>query len=385
MVKINPRFGEELKKYGAFNFNSCYNCGSCTAVCSLSTEQDSFPREMVRFSILGMENDIKLSLKPWLCYYCGECTTYCPQTANPGELMMSLRRWLTAQYDWTGFSRKLYTSKYWEIGAILFIAILVLLAFVFFHGKMTTDLTPDGGVKLNSFAPWRIIELADWIVAGILSFFLLSNIFNMYLKIVLSRKDVKIPFKLYFTMLPSFIGHFATQHRFADCEIEKVSWYKKLKKGKYTYWLVHFLLMSSYVLLFTMIVGFLGWFQTDEIHAWYNPQRLLGYYATFGLIAGIIYFAVLRIKKSSEKSKKTHFTDFIFLVLLMLTAVTGILLHFFRINGMPYLTYYTYVIHLMILFPMLIIEVPFSKWSHLAYRPFAIYFSNLINAAGKIK
>jgi hypothetical protein len=26
---------------------------------------------------------------------------------------------------------------------------------------------------------------------------------------------------------------------------------------------------------------------------------------------------------------------------------------------------------------MIIIEVPFSKWSHLAYRPFAIYFYRL--------
>ena len=31
----------------------------------------------------------------------------------------------------------------------------------------------------------------------------------------------------------------------------------------------------------------------------------------------------------------------------------------------------------MILIPMLVVEVPFSKWSHLAYRPMAIYFANL--------
>ena len=35
----------------------------------------------------------------------------------------------------------------------------------------------------------------------------------------------------------------------------------------------------------------------------------------------------------------------------------------------------------MILVPMLMIEVPFSKWSHLAYRPFAVYFSRLKKAA----
>jgi len=35
----------------------------------------------------------------------------------------------------------------------------------------------------------------------------------------------------------------------------------------------------------------------------------------------------------------------------------------------------------MVLVPMLTIEVPFSKWSHLAYRPFAIFFSKIKLAA----
>ncbi len=40
-------------------------------------------------------------------------------------------------------------------------------------------------------------------------------------------------------------------------------------------------------------------------------------------------------------------------------------------------TYITYVAHLAVLVPMILIEVPFSKWSHLAYRPFAVYFAAL--------
>lgn len=39
----------------------------------------------------------------------------------------------------------------------------------------------------------------------------------------------------------------------------------------------------------------------------------------------------------------------------------------------------------MILIPMLVIEVPFSKWSHLAYRPIAIYFANLKEKAGSFE
>jgi heterodisulfide reductase subunit C/quinone-modifying oxidoreductase subunit QmoC len=110
---------------------------------------------------------------------------------------------------------------------------------------------------------------------------------------------------------------------------------------------------------------------------------LLGYYATIGLLFGTVYFFVLRIQKKNEKSKNSHYTDWTFLVLLFLTTFTGILVHIFRIYGFPMATYFIYVIHLMILVPMLMIEVPFSKWSHLAYRPFAIYFSNVIIAAEK--
>lgn len=381
MARINPEFSSELKEFGVKNINACYNCGNCTAVCSLSTEENSFPREMVRLSVLGRDDEIQKSIKPWLCYYCGECSETCPQDAKPAELMMTLRRYLTSIYDWTGLARKFYTSKVWEFGAITLLALVVLLLFVFFHGPMTTELTSEGGVKLNTFAPWKTIEIGDLIMAGVLSFFLLSNIFNMYLKIVKSQKGLKIPLKLYFTQFWHLIVHFATQKEFLKCDAQGSE-----KKNRFnTYWIIHFLLMSSYVLMFTMIVGFLDWFQTDEIHHWWHPQRTLGYYATAGLFIGVIYFAVLRFRKRSEKSKHSHITDWTFLVLLFLTTLTGILVHIFRINGMPMATYYIYVVHLMVLFPMLMIEVPFSKWSHLAYRPFSMYFNSVVQAAKKLK
>lgn len=385
MAKVNPNFSSELKKIGADDFSACFNCGDCTATCSFSTSDTSFPRKMVRYSVLGLEEDIQSSVDPWLCYYCGDCSTSCPRQADPGNLMMSLRRYLVSKYDWTGLSKKLYTSKVWELGAIAVIASIVLLLFIVKGGEMTTQLTDQGGVNINSFAPWQSVEMLDWLMAGLLSFFLISNIFNMFYKIVLKQKEVKIPMKLYFKELYNLIFHFSTQWDFSKCDTEKISIWSKIKNGNYNYWIIHFLLMTSYVTMFIMIVGFLGWFQTDHIYSWYHPQRLLGYYATFGLITGILYFSALRFNKITEKTKKTHFTDWTFLILLFLTTLSGILLHFFRINGAAYATYYTYVIHMMVLVPMLMIEVPFSKWSHLAYRPFAIYFSRLIISTKNIK
>lgn len=383
MATINFEFGKDIKKFGADDFDACYNCGTCTAVCGLSDADNSFPRKMIRYTVLGLDSEIQSSVDPWLCYYCGDCSTSCPRKADPANLMMALRRYLVSKYDWTGISKRIYTSVKFELGILFFIASLVLTGFIVFHGEMTTQLTSQGGVKLNTFAPWQVIEMVDWTMAAFLAFFLLSNVANMYYKIVIKGSTQKIPFKLHFTKAYELIVHFISQKRLTECDTEKISVREKLKQGKLTYWLMHLFLMTGYVTLFIMIVGFLGWFQTDEIHAWYHPQRLLGYYGTFGLISGIIYFSVLRIKKSNEKSKKSHFTDWTFLILLMLTSVTGILVHFFRVNGMPYATYITYVIHMMVLIPMLIIEVPFSKWSHLAFRPFAVYFSALVNGSVK--
>lgn len=83
MPEVNPGFSEILKKYGAFDMNACYNCGTCTAVCAMSDEENSFPRRMVRYSVLGLDNEIQTSLDPWLCYYCGECSSSCPGMHNP--------------------------------------------------------------------------------------------------------------------------------------------------------------------------------------------------------------------------------------------------------------------------------------------------------------
>jgi heterodisulfide reductase subunit C len=193
MAKINPKFAKELKAFGSANFNACYNCGNCTAVCSLSTKDDSFPREMVRLSVLGLEDEIKSSLKPWSCYYCGECSTQCPQDANPGELMMSLRRWLTAKYDWTGFSGLLYKSLPLTLIAIGTVGVVILLPNIirmwwFTIGKPKVEVTPSkyinsiGELFIHMFTQKRALGCDDnqvrWLEHLILVIAYLSLLFT---------------------------------------------------------------------------------------------------------------------------------------------------------------------------------------------------------------
>jgi len=128
---------------------------------------------------MGLKESLEKSVDPWLCYYCGECSDTCPRDANPGELMMSLRRYLTSTYDWTGLSKKFYTSKFWEIGFIAFFGAAIIAAFLIFLPPSQSIFTnPDafinnqGGVMINSMVDGisstqfiKIIEYGDWTMA----------------------------------------------------------------------------------------------------------------------------------------------------------------------------------------------------------------------------
>jgi ferredoxin len=389
---------KNIKNIGDSPFKKCFQCGTCSAICPLSSDNKPFPRKEMIWSQWGLKNELESDLDPWLCYYCGKCSEFCPRKADPGQLMMSLRRWLTTVYDWTGISRLLYKSKIAEYIALLSVAVIVFIEWAVLFGLTpptgtgaTVGNAMNGGDKImtiNQMVPaYKIDYFFDYPMIVILSALLLSFIFNMFKKTVLNDKNVKIPFKLYFTELWSLIFNFFTQIRFSKCEDEeaqKETFLKKLSEGKYNFWLTHVFLMTSYVALFIGIVVFLKWFQTDDKYVLFHTI-LFDYYASIGLIFGTIYFAYKRLTKKLERSKFSHHTDWAFIVLLFMTAFTGILLRAFVVYKDPSSwIFYLYLLHLMIVIPMLVIEVPFSKWSHLAYRPIAIYFAALKEKAEKL-
>jgi quinone-modifying oxidoreductase, subunit QmoC len=220
MVKeiIYPGLYNDLEKFGVGvgNWSECFHCGNCTATCPLTETENLFPRKEIRLMQIGLKNELASCAEPWLCYYCGDCSKQCPRDANPGELMMALRRWLTTVYDWTGLARRIYTSKAFELGMIAVIAIAVMVLFILFttfpSGDAAQYISPDdGGTLINNFASWHRIHFGDWLMAGTLAFILAGNVFNMWLKIIVKDKSVKVPFSAYLTQAFSLPIHFLTK------------------------------------------------------------------------------------------------------------------------------------------------------------------------------
>lgn len=345
----------EVKSLGAKDMEKCMQCGTCSASCPLSQKDNPFPRKIYRYIQLGLRERLLASSEPWLCYYCGECNTECPRGAEPAETMMAVRRWLTIQYDWTGLAKKFYFSKAWEFGALGGVALFVILLFTFFHGPIVTDR-----VAVNSFAPVHWVEIGDLLLAAVLSLLLLSNAGRMYRFIM---DGTKAPLSLFFTEAKAFFIHFATQKRWRDCGADKSRWLK------------HFLLVSGYLTMLTLIIVFLRWFQVDD-SSWHFSS-LFGYYATGVLLYMTVDMFVSRLKKEEMIHRYSHLSDYLFLILLFFTTLTGIMMHIFRMAGWPMGTYVIYVVHLAIAVPMLVVEVPFGKWSHLFYRPFAVFLATV--------
>lgn len=360
LFHVDPTFKDELKEFGVQNIQECWNCGNCTAVCSHSETVLSFPRPILRMMALGMRNALDHTIEPWLCYYCGECAQACPKQANPAENMMAVRRYLTSRYDWTGISRRLYLSTAAEIGMLAIIAGIVVLLFIAGHFFTRTPLDVTR-VDLQTLVPLEAVHFGDWALALFLLFFLGTNAIRMF-KFVLGDLVFKIPLKTYLAEAKTFILHLFTQMEWRKCE-QPTRWWK------------HFLLFIAYATMLLLVVLFLPWFQRND-NQWHWTS-LLGYYAA-GILMWFSFDALSSRQRREEMIHKfSHLTDWMYLILLFLTGLSGMLLHLSRLLNLPWPTYILYVVHLAIAVPMLVVEVPFGKWSHLIYRPLAMYLHRL--------
>jgi quinone-modifying oxidoreductase, subunit QmoC len=362
-VRVDPGVAQELRDFGGETASRCFNCGNCTAACGLSGQDVNMPRRFIRYVQLGLAERMEASLDPWHCYYCGDCSDTCPRDAQPGNLMMASRRWLTSRYDWTGLSRLMYRKPAAELVALGLVAAVVLLLFTVpeHFGFRLLAQHPEArqAVNLAAFAPTAVVHAGDTLLALLLGVLLLGNAARMA---TLSMHGIGAPPGAYVAELKGFVLHAVTQKRWRDCSTDATK-----------HWLRHLLLVTAYGSMFALVVVFLQWFQVEDTA--FHWTSLLGYYATVVLLAVTLWIMRDRGLRRDQIHKHSDLSDWLFLGLLFLTSLSGILLHLARLLNLAMPTYALYVVHLMIAVPMLVIEVPFSKWSHLLYRPLALYLT----------
>ncbi len=360
-VRVNPELINDLAHYGAEDVSKCYHCGNCTATCPLSQEPSLFPRRYMRFLQMGLEKRLRSSLEPWLCYYCGECSEQCPREAQPGETMMSMRRWLTGQYDFTGISKLFYRSWQAELAVVMLLMALTcvgLVSYGYIAGGGNLAVYDGPG----AFLPAHFIHQLDWVMGGVLFTLLLINCFRMWRFTMYDDHSPTIPLSAYLHNLLLLPLHFFTQKRLRECENKQP-------------WAFHLMIMAGYTTMLVLIVFFLPELQAGPAVRW--EAHVFGYLASIGLVIGLAVALRGRVIKALPYQRYTHASDWIFLGLLIFIVLTGITQHILHRTGLPMAANICYVVHLMGVISFETTQVPFGKWSHLAYRPLAIYFSKV--------
>ncbi len=355
MVKVEPTLLERIKKYGAFDVNACFSCGVCTAICPLSTENGEFPRRIIRYAMLGLEDKLLGSTELWSCYYCGECTKSCPRQADPGGFMMATRRYAITRYSW-GKVASIFYSKLWSPVVLAILSAIMAIGAWLVHGPIITSK-----VDLMAFIPKNYIHEGG-VALGIFVF--ISALVNL----LIAYKYIRRTSNKNATSIRSWI------EGFFNILIKEVLWQNRyLKCSNRNRFYAHMAIFWGFILLF-IATGI------DYITGVRQPvAEILGFIGGALIIYGSGYFIYKRLEGKEEFVLYSDFIDWAFVWLIMLAGITGFLLDLFTVINAPLPAYTTFIIHLIVVFDLLV-TAPFTKFAHAGYRPFALWIDSALKS-----
>ncbi len=361
-------FKRDILGLGAHDLTSCYQCGTCSVVCPISTDADPFPRKEMIWVQWGLKDKLLADPAVWLCHQCNLCNTYCPRDAKPADVMSSLRDYSITHYAVPQFMGKaLSQAKYlpllFAFPAFIFFAVLAWL------GNLIS--LPSGQIVFSKFMPIIYIEVifslgvGAAIVAAILGGMQYWK--NMSNSSIASGHTG--PTKGLFPTLFDVLMH----RKFRQCEADRVGTRESHKSHLHKSHLAVFYGFLGLVIT-TTSVG-IGIYAFGYLTPWplWHPVKILGNVSGAAVLAACGIFLYHRLKGSEQGGKSTYW-DWLFLWILTLTTLTGFLSEILRLVEYPPLAYWIYFIHLVFIFSLLA-YIPYSKFAHLAYRFVAMLYS----------
>lgn len=368
MEKIDPTLAGKLKKYGAKDFPACYNCGNCTAVCSLTAKDANYPRIFLRYGSLGLKDQILSAQEPWLCYACGECSAACPRDAGPGDFMAAARKFAIAHHEPTGLTRLLFTNNPF---AIVFTVLLAVIMGTFMI--MVSDrVDPD-----NELKRWIFDHLSFGVIHDmgmvIFTFMGLSALLGMVLmgrRLFAGMPKLDHPRKAIIKAIHNVRTELLTMRRYRKCQDDEEPYFKT-KKWPFQPWFVHWSIMWGFIgLLFATILDFL--LKDPATTTWW-PSRILGTVAGIAMMWGATLAIVYRIKGIARQYRNSTLADWALLGTLFAAGLTGF---WMEVAVMAHLendlNAAIFIIHTIVSMELVLLFA-FSKFAHAVYRPLALF------------
>jgi len=335
---------------GGADLKKCFQCATCSSVCSLSTESNPFPRKQMIEAQWGMTGQLMTDPAVWLCHNCGDCTTRCPRDARPGQVMGAIRSEVIRRFAFPRFMGDLVHNP--KTLPLLF----ALPILVFYALAAPLHAAGAQGWEFALMFPQPRLEALFFTVGAIVGFVFAVGVVRFIQALRASgAKGAILP-----ALVPVLI-EIMTHRRFAKCDAEKDR-----------YW-GHLLMLYGFgglALVGTVIgIGSLAGVMHTPLPV-LNPLKVFANLSALVVFAGTVILIAGRIKNQEARAASTYF-DWFFLLVLATTVTTGILSEGLRLMQNQVWMYPVYFVHLTLILA-LFLYAPYSKFAHFVYRTVAL-------------
>ncbi len=351
MVQPDQEFIREVMLSSGRDMKKCFQCATCSSVCSLSTAARPFPRRQMLEAQWGMGDRLMGDPAIWLCHDCGDCTARCPRGAHPAEAVAAIRTAVIRRLAVPRFMGSMVAMR--ENGAlVLVLSALVLICIAVLPA-------PGPGTRPLIFAemfPKARLEALFFLAGGLALLALAAGAMRFAKALRSSGADGPILPAL-LPVLVEIISH----RRFSVCSTGR-----SRRLG-------HLFVLSAFLGLAAMgtavgIGSMIGLIDTPLpiLH----PLKIFANLCAVVLVAGAAILLWNRLANRDKRAEST-FCDWYFLFLLASAGFTGILSETLRLTQSDHWMFFSYYVHLTLVLT-LILCAPYSKFVHFLYRTMAM-------------
>jgi quinone-modifying oxidoreductase subunit QmoC len=367
LVKPDAQYVKDLVDLGGESLKKCFQCGTCSVVCSLSPADKPFPRKEMIWAQWGLKDRLLKDPDVWLCHQCTDCSTRCPRGAKPGDVLAAIRSYNIGQLSRPRFlARALEAPRY--LPGLL--AVPALLLFAFFWIATGGLSFPGGEISPEDLFPY----IPTYVAMGLLSafFIVVFGVGIAGLQRSMSGFEANRSaagggwLRTWTLVVVDIIKH----SKWGKCDENKVSRYSHLAMF---YGAILLLIATA---LSAILNHFFGIYSP---HPLVGPVKIAGNLGAVLFLGGLVFVIARRLSSSGDIGKTGYF-DWFLVGTLVLTVITGIATEIIRLAGMSAATYWLYLVHLWLMF-IFFLYLPFSKGAHMVYRTVALAYARQIGRA----
>jgi quinone-modifying oxidoreductase subunit QmoC len=381
-VESDLDFIRELSRQLGETFKKCMQCGTCSAVCSLSPDREPFPRKEMIWAAWGMKDHLLADPDVWLCYQCNDCSPRCPRGARPGDVLAAIRQQVVMHNAAPRFLGR-WVNQFRYVPLLLALPIVLLGLAIMARDPLASALgfSTAAGEKIvysySSLFPHWMLNSFFLIFTGLV---LLASVIGVrrFWRALTAGGEISgraAPAKGLFASITAALKSVFAHKDFPQCTAAASRFWSHLG-------VFYGFLALTVVTLWVITSGINPLIRKDFIYpfGFWNPWKLLANLGGVAVLAGCILMIRDRFKESEHRGANT-FSHWALLATLLLVVVTGFateILHYMRLEPHRHAVYF---VHLVFVFALLM-YMPYSKLAHLIYRTTAMVYAERTGRKG---